>query len=191
MEVRKEKQLEKVNQEIEENFQKKILKRLHDGDVFVVMKVFEDLTKGSDISVTPELLDHIGKSIEKFNRETFIPIEYAESLLSSLGSLLESPQFVAKIDSLVSNKFLIPSLIEIVNTFEQKLVHRESAQSSYSSHYCYELALYIILEFVEKPQMLALLLENESIIFRDLFTSLGEIIPVDIMLLTQVSIISF
>jgi hypothetical protein len=186
LQKQKEKGQEKINKEIEENLKTKTWKRLEDGDVFAVMQVLEDLKGSLEIPLNQHLVELLAKCIVKFTESVFIPVECAESFLASVGNLLESPPFQKELHLFASSQPFLEAFVDIIVKFSQSFVHRETIQFSFSTHYCFELTLYILLGIVEKPAHLASVLKHLTVsTLKKLFTALGEILPVDILYLTQ------
>jgi hypothetical protein len=181
---------EERNAELEEkNFEKRVLTIFEFGDIFAIIKILDECKERKDLfQFTEELILLLGKALTKFGNTIFVPIEYAEALLTSIGTLLQSPHINSQLSLFISNQFFVCSLIDIIIRYSLKFTYQEPLQSSFTTHFCYEFAMYILLTFFEQSSLMGSFLKLiEKDVLRSLFTALGEILPFDILYLTQVS----
>lgn len=156
------------------------IRALH-GDVFVCLKELQDLNR---IPITDELAGHVAQVVNLYRSNTFISIEYAESLLSNVGKLIEAGQ-----NTLVFSKCreFVAEMIFIVSDFSKTFCHKETVTSSFSSHFCYELALYILLGLIEKSELMKQFLYMvDDILLENLIEGISSVLGSDLLYLTQV-----
>jgi hypothetical protein len=160
---------------------------IKNGDIFALTKTLEDI-RDHDFAWDIETIESLGKAMLKFIDSSFIPIEYAERLLSTIGVIMEVKLTEQQLFLFASSTPFIECLIKIIISYSQRLRSISINHGSFSSHYCYELTLYILLGILEKVKLLALFLKNapkSSLIL--LFRSISEIILRDQLFLTQVT----
>lgn len=126
-----------------------------DADIFVCLKEVRKLcaaagdSSSSDISI-------LGKVIERFSAKIFIPIEYAEMLLVVSNRLMEQTSSEGLLVFAGTSSF-VKSLLGVVHSHAVK--RSEPISSSFSSHYCYELSMYMLLGLIESSALLTTFLK--------------------------------
>lgn len=183
-----EEEVELANQELEERkFYERILRELEFGDIFVIIRCFEQILEKENVKLTGEIVDKIGIALNKYVEKIFVPSEVAEDCLQLLGKFTESANTTPQLTLFASSRSFIDSVINIFDRCYRKYVFSEPIQGSFLSHTSYELTMYILLGVIENPVILARFIShstNDQL--KTLFRSLGSIIPVDILYLTQV-----
>ena len=152
------------------------------GDIFVTLKLLQEL-QNSKLDEAG-LVDEIGHVIQLYSSELFISVEYAESLLSSVGKLVESETNCRLFSTTQS---FITGIVDIIRNFHSVFFRKLPLNTSYWSHFCYELALYILLGLVEKSELMKSFLtviDDNSL--KLLVDTLILILPMDVLYLSQV-----
>lgn len=161
------------------------IRALH-GDIFVCLKELQDLMQ---LQITTDIAGHLSQVIETYRSNIFVSIEYAESLLSNVGKLIETGQ-----NNLVFSRCseFIKQMICIVYDFSRSFCHKETITSSFSSHFCYELALYILLGLIEKSELMKHFLQVvDDNLLAKLVVGISSVLANDLLYLTQVIIRGF
>lgn len=155
-------------------------------DIFAFLKEIKNVSRKKKI--TNSDIESIGMSIETFNNEIFIPVEYAELILSSIGKIIDGKKNAQR-DFSTSFIFL-NALVNIIESFKRVVKVEKDLKyniSSFSSHHSYELVLYIILSLIESTQNLKSVLKTLKQKFvQKLIGILNEILLRDFAYLTQV-----
>lgn len=160
---------------------------LLNGDIFSCLKEIRTLTFQSG-TVSVEEINALGRVIFKFAEHVFIPIEYAEMLLISINRLMETKGQVQEFTAFATASTFARALLSIIHNFATHLSDTTIAnESSFSSHYCFELAMYMLLGLIESSRLLTTFLKAISkddlkILFKDI----GNTIHKDSLFLTQV-----
>lgn len=160
------------------------------GDIFTTLREINEMVKaGKEVNST--VVQTLGLVIDKFRKESFIPVEYSEKLLSSVGKLIECDSMCKNFQHFASNNTFIESLCSIVTDFSSKVSAQSSfadLSTSFSSHFCYELSLYILLGLLDKTHLLRSFVQVvDWKIVQLLLQSTWKIIIYDSLYLTQVS----
>lgn len=151
------------------------------GDINLVIKEINEISKDQ---VDENLVQILSKVLDKFSKSCFIPIEYAEELLSALSKFTE--RLEENIKLLSGNKQFISSVVGLLKEYHTCFTD-PSYSCSFSSHHCYEQILFILLGCIEKSFLLTEFLsviDDKNLTI--LFENLSSIILKDILYLTQV-----
>jgi hypothetical protein len=159
-------------------------------DIIICQKELTALVKGRQ-PVDNLLVEQLSSMVEMFTNESFIPVEYSEKLLTGIGNLMEIHSDNENVYVLFARSSnFIGSLVGIVNAFECRLTLGQSQTtnpSSFSSHYCYELTLFMLLGLLDKTSILKAFVKSSSVdMLHSLLRSIGTIMPRDYLYLTQV-----
>jgi len=163
------------------------------GDILSCQKELTALVKGKK-DVSGELVEQISQMVMTFAHDSFIPVEYSEKLLTGIGNFMEihSEDERSYVAFAKSSQF-IEALVGIVNAFECRLTLGQSQTtntSSFASHCCYELTLFMLLGLLDKTQILRAFVKSVSVdVLHSLLTAIGTIIVHDYLYLTQVWLI--
>ena len=160
------------------------------GDILSCQKELAALVKGKK-EVSGELVEQISSMVMTFAHDSFIPVEYSEKLLTGIGNFMEIHSEVEKSYVVFAkSSHFIEALIGIVNAFECRLTLGQSQTtntSSFASHCCYELTLFMLLGLLDKTQILRVFARSVSIdMLHSLLTAIGTVIVHDYLYLTQV-----
>lgn len=160
------------------------------GDILSCQKELTGLVKGKR-AVDGKLVQQISEMIEKFANESFIPVEYSEKLLTGVGNFMEIHSEDEKSYlSFAKNPSFVKALVGIVNSFECRLTvgHSQTTNSSsFTSHTCYELTLFMLLGLLDKTVVLKTFVKSSEIeLICCLIRATGTIILQDYLYLTQV-----
>eukprot|EP00981_Chlorochromonas_danica_P002962 scaffold601_cov170-Ochromonas_danica.AAC.23 len=159
---------------------------LLNGDIFSCLKEIRTLTSQSG-TISVEDINTLGRVIFNFAKQVFIPIEYAEMLLISINRLMETKGQVQEFTAFAIAPTFVKALLSIIHNFAIHLSDTTMAnESSFSSHYCFELAMYMLLGLIESSRLLTSFLKAISkddlkILFKDI----GNTIQKDSLFLTQ------
>ena len=162
------------------------------GDIVACIKFIRKLHGVNDDLSTTKFATTVGQMIQRFASAEKIHIEYAEAILASISELLDyDTNKVTVIEIFCGNEAFVTSLIHIVVNFRSEICSNtpptHSRVNSFSSHQCYEAALFLLIALVEKSSLLKIFVKNASTkAIIDLTSSLGDIIPVDRAYITQV-----
>lgn len=158
------------------------------GDIFASQRQLSGLLKGNT-KCNAEVVSEIGLMIKKFTCDTFIPVEYSEKLLTTTGNLMERCSEEESMEFASCQNFT-DALISIVDDFNKRIVPTQSShnQSSFSSHYCYELALFMLLGLLDKTALLVAFVKATNVHrINECLQSICSTILHDHLYLTQVS----
>jgi hypothetical protein len=168
-----------------------IVNNLGLGDITDVLQKFENLT-GNDFSpqmIEKRLVDKICDIITRYSVNTFIPIGDAEKLLSLIGRLMDAGGDDG-LGVFAEHARFIENVISLIEDFSIRLttLNRPSnAKFSFKSHYCYELALFILLGIVEKSALIKAFVRSTSPeSMKNLVSSISAVICGDYLYITQV-----
>ena len=168
---------------------------LRSGDIFECQKGLDRILKTKN-GPNDSMANEIGKMLSNFTYDSFIPVEYAEKLLSTVGKIVESSNTdSSSVSRFASCNTFVESLVNMIVETESKFGSTGSKSSkvmssSFSSHYCYEIGLFILLGFLEKSSLLRTFVQ--SIARQKLFELMrvvSENILRDHLYLTQVMIV--
>jgi hypothetical protein len=153
-----------------------------------VSKLIEE-NKGVDTKLIAEL----SEMINSFSTKVFVPIEYAEALLESLGQLIETSGEEKMYNLLASSEQFITCMVDILEEFNSRLTTKGMSQhissSSFTSHRCCELVLFILLGLVDNSKLVhsfANALSQSKV--KSIMKTLGSILWHDHLYVTQVRI---
>lgn len=163
------------------------------GDILSCQKELTRLVKEKK-AIDSKLVEQIRTMVETFANDSFIPVEYSEKLLTGIGNLMEIHSEDEKSYLLFAkNSGFIEALVGIVSAFESRLTFGHSQttnSSSFTSHCCYELSLFMLLGLLDKTQILKSFVKSCSIeVLGSLLRSIGIVILQDHLYLTQVILI--
>lgn len=161
-----------------------------DSDVFLTLKVLKEWANLAQVKTSLEDMENMGAILGK-HRLKFIPIEYAEALLINTSKWMD--HHINRND-FASSTNLCTALIFIISDFASKWSNSSSPsfESSYSSHDCYEVSLYIVLGLVETSQLVRRFLNSVGSDTAELLMkSLAITIATDTAYSTQVLLTSF
>ena len=96
------------------------------GDIFVTLKLLQEL-QNSKLDEAG-LVDEIGHVIQLYSSELFISVEYAESLLSSVGKLVESETNCRLFSTTQS---FITGIVDIIRNFHSVFFRKLPLNTSY------------------------------------------------------------
>lgn len=162
------------------------------GDIFACQRELNDLVKRK-MSVNSGIVDDLSLMISKFASDSFIPIEYSEKLLTSVGNLMEKCTDDDSYSLFAANAPFLGTLIDIVVDFDARLsLTLNSSQSispsSFSSHRCYELTLFMLLGLLDKTPLLKVFVKTlNPTVTNNLMKSAASIVFRDHLYLTQVA----
>ncbi|RYH08609.1 hypothetical protein EON65_40755 [archaeon] len=169
-----------------------IAEELQNGDLFLCIRTLKGLLAHSNHVSTREI-DAVGQMLSKFSSQTHIPIEYAELLLLTVNKLMESMAGGSQMDVFASSPAFVQSLYGIIYWYSCK--HHKKAfptrsidivESSFVSHYCYELTLYMLLGLIESSHLVMMTMKSiTKMQIIDLFMSLSAVMVSDTLYLTQ------
>lgn len=147
----------------------------------------------SKSSIDSGTVDDLSLMISKFASDSFIPIEYSEKLLTNVGNLMEKCSDDDTYSLFAANTQFLGALIDIVVDFDSRLSSNATAsqsisRTSFSSHRCYELTLFMILGLLDKTPLLKTFVKATSVkIINNLMKSASSILYRDHLYLTQVN----
>lgn len=134
--------------------------------------------------------DQLAGLINKFATKEFIPVEYAEKILTSIGNLMERCTPEAGLRNFASCTAFTTALTKIVVDFECRVrpgFTQNISSSSFSSHLSYELTLFMLLGMLDNSPILTLFMKHaDEDSIPSLMKSLSQIIIFDHLYLTQV-----
>lgn len=165
---------------------------LQNGDLFLCIRTLKGLLANSK-DVSTGQVDAIGQMLSKFTTQSHIPIEYAELLLLTVNKLMEAMAGSTQMDCFASSQAFVHALYGIIYWYSCKHCkdafptrNIEVVESSFVSHYCYELSLYMLLGLIESSQLVMLTMKSiTKLQIIDLFTSLSTVLEIDTLYLTQ------
>ena len=161
---------------------------LKTGDVLLCMNEIKKYLE-EDSKITIGVVESIANMLARFSTKVFIPIEYSEILLSSVGKMLEenSDERILLFSSSSSFTQVIISLVVDYSMRVRKISPIEHEYSSFSSHFCYKVSLYILLGMIEKAILIKSFVKNiDAAELMRLVKALSAILPMDSQFLTQV-----
>lgn len=168
-----------MNQEID------VGEALRDGDIFLCVKTMNQLGS-SKAALDEQTCTDIGIAISKFSA-VFIPIEYAELLLTSVAKLTEAQ--MQEINPFLKSSKFITGVFQIIKDYYSTKICSSYNPSSYTSHYCYELSLYILLGLLEKSSWINYFMNAiSSTDVLEVVRVISKIFQVDTLYITQVSL---
>lgn len=157
-------------------------------DIITCIKSIDSIVK-KNIKITFKTVEELSSMLERFRVES-IPIEYSEKLLSIIGNTMEYDGSDETFLLFVSNKKFIQIISNIIIDFSNKITKQGDPMhfiASFSSHYCYELVLYIWLGYIDRTRFLKVLTSTIDMDTIDkVFYSVSQAIPLDYLYLTQV-----
>lgn len=160
------------------------------GDVFTCQKQLSAMLKRDNVGDVATV-ESIQKMIAKFAKDSFIPVEYSEKLLTNVGNLMERCSDDSVLANFAANVGFADVLTTILSEFATRVSPAASTKticpSSFSSHYCYELALFMLLGLLDKTHLLKVFVHTVATdgIHR-LIGSICSVILMDHLYLTQV-----
>jgi hypothetical protein len=143
----------------------------------------------SKVLLTQSDVDRMGDIIQKFSSEK-VKVEQAQNILDSIGRTMEldANNFILYAQSVK----LLESLIRIIADFRYRIFADKKPPknyrfSCYSSHHCFEIAIFMLLCLVEKSYLLVKLVKTipKKSLF-NLLDSIGDIFSHDLSYVTQV-----
>jgi hypothetical protein len=160
------------------------------GDVFTCQKQLSGLLKCNNAG-DAATVERVHIMLSKFTNESFIPVEYAEKLLTSVGNLMERCSDEDVLVNFASNNGFTTLLISIISDFTMRIAPtspmKSISPSSFSSHYCYELSLFMLLGLLDKTKVLKVFVRTVTPArIEKLISSVCSIITRDQLYLTQV-----
>eukprot|EP01031_Cornospumella_fuschlensis_P027610 gene27610-33343_t len=169
-----------------------VAEELKNGDVFLCIRTLKTLlAKPQEASATE--IDAIGSMLSKYSTQSHIPIEYAELLLLTVNKLMEAMAGGPQVDVLASSPTFVQSLYGIIYWYSSQ--HHKAVfpskkidivESSFVSHYCYELTLYMLLGLIESSHLVMMTMKSiTKMQIIDLFKSLSAVMGADTLYLTQ------
>ncbi len=160
------------------------------GDITDILQSLEYLTKSdSSPNIEKKLVDKVSDIINRYSAVIFIPIEDAEKLLSLIGRLMDAGGDEG-LGVFAEHAEFIENVITLIEDFSIRLTtysRPTNAKFSFKSHYCYELALFILLGIVEKSVLIKAFVRStnpESL--KNLISSISAVICGDYLYITQV-----
>lgn len=165
-------------------------------DIITCIKSIDNIIK-KNIKITNKIVDDLSSILVRYRLEA-IPIEYSEKLLSMIGNTMEYDDCDETFLLFVSNPKFIQVITNIIIDFNNKIIpikkdndnHHHDFIASFTSHYCYELVLYIWLGFIDRTKFLKILTNTIDVsMIEKIFISISVAIPYDYLYLTQVIII--
>lgn len=165
-------------------------KSTQEKDIFIIVDELAQLVNSSS-PIHPKIVDQICSSMETYLYKKFIPVEYAEKMLSLVANIVEKAENEGMLEVFASSSKFIHYLVEIVVTFRDKNTN-SLLINSFRSHYSYELVLFILLGLAEKTKTLSILVKtllSEDNQINSLLDALNVIVLVDELYLTQVSLL--
>ena len=160
------------------------------GDIFSCQKNLSVLLKQKP-SVDEKTIDELGKMIVKFSEDSFIPVEYSEKILTSTGNLMERCSQHGTLERFAASATFTNALVSIICDFGTRISVDSGnvSPSSFSSHYCYELSLFMLLGLLDKSPILRIFVRvTDEAVVTKLMKSLCVTITKDYAYLTQVII---
>jgi hypothetical protein len=167
-------------------------------DIITCIKSIDNIIK-KNIKITNKTVNNLSSILVRFRLEA-IPIEYSEKLLSMIGNTMEYDDCDETFLLFVSNPIFVQVISKIIIDFNNKIIpvkkdngdhhlHHDFI-ASFTSHYCYELVLYIWLGFIDRTKFLKVLTSTiDMSMIEKIFISISVAIPYDYLYLTQVIII--
>jgi hypothetical protein len=164
--------------------------KMFTGDVFTCQKQLSGLLKCNNAG-DAATVERVHIMLSKFTNESFIPVEYAEKLLTSVGNLMERCSDEDVLVNFASNIGFTTLLISIISDFTMRIAPtspmKSISPSSFSSHYCYELSLFMLLGLLDKTKVLKVFVRTVTPSrIENLISSVCSIITRDQLYLTQV-----
>jgi len=168
-------------------------------DIITCIKSIDNIIK-KNIKITNTIVDDLSSTLVRYRMEA-IPIEYSEKLLSMIGNTMEYDGCDETFLLFVSNPIFLQVISDIIIDFNHKIIrkkeydgfnynyhhHHHHFMASFTSHYCYELLLYIWLGFIDRTRFLKILTTSiDFIMIEKIFISISKAIPFDYLYLTQV-----
>jgi hypothetical protein len=165
-------------------------------DIITCIKSIDNIIK-KNIKITNKTVNDLSSILVRFRLEA-IPIEYSEKLLSMIGNTMEYDDCDETFLLFVSNPIFVQVISNIIIDFNNKIIPVKKINdddhhdfiASFTSHYCYELVLYIWLGFIDRTKFLKVLTSTiDMSMIEKIFISISVAIPYDYLYLTQVIII--
>ena len=167
----------------------KVMQTSFGGDIFSVQKQLHDIIK-HDQQLDEAIFTDLSCMLLNFKNNSFIPVEFAEKLISGIGKLLEGTHQDKTSELCSRHAVFIDCLITLAVDFKPRIAPSQSpnvSSSSFSSHYCYELILFILLGLLDKSTLLKSFVGavgKEKV--RQLIQSISTVLCHDFLYLTQV-----
>ena len=113
--------------------------------------------------ITNEVINDISNLIIRFKKES-IPVEYSEKLLKTIGDIIENDKTDKRFMLFATNSIFLQILSSVIFDYAYKLIPNKAFEasnlSSFSTHMCYESALFIWLGFVDNTKLLDALMNS-------------------------------
>lgn len=163
-------------------FKGDIISCIHD------LKTFLD----PNYKITNEVINEISNLIIRFKKEA-IPVEYSEKLLKTIGDIIENDKTDKRFMSFATNRIFLQVISSVIFDYAFKLIPHKAFEASkltsFSTHICYEYALFIWLGFVDNTKLLHALMNSlqDFSIIEQFVEIVDQCMCYDHLYLTQVS----
>lgn len=159
-------------------------------DIFMIIDELRKIVESSNMIKEQNVPERVCEFIETFLKRRFVPVEYAEKLLSIVANIVEKAETEGSLDMFAQDQHFLLLLIQIIDAFSKNNTTASVLMNSFRSHYCYELVLFILLGFVEKTKTLSIFVNtvlNVDDLMKSLLQALNKLVMHDELYLTQVS----
>lgn len=157
------------------------------GDVSACMQELDTLADAGERGT----VDEIQKMLLKFTSTASIPVEDAEKLLTGVGNLMCGSSVEEVLVQFAANADFVGVLTTIVCDYARIISPpspgKPISRTSFSSHCCYELSLFMLLPLVNTTRILKIFMRSTAPTdIRRLIEGICSVIQADDLHLTQV-----
>lgn len=167
-------------------------KSINECNILLEKTIEKSLHNKKKEKISIDIPNSFGNALINLSQNNKISTEDSEKFISLIGKFIELSNLENSILLFTSSDRFLSGIIQIIICYAKSLDTSISFQTPYSSHYCYELSLYILLGLIEKSNYLTNFIKNiNSVSLNQLFLCLSSIINKDILYLTQVIFILY